>query len=612
MADAALATAPYERMSAPLLAAQPATMPDVAQDEVRDWNDIYTHLEARLGWLRTWRYSWWAYWSVLARFFLPRRYHWVIVANRMSRGNPINDAIIDSTGTMAMQTCARGMWSGFTNPSRPWLKLGIHGIATGEDIDADAKAWLEDTEQRLYAIMDGSNFYSEFAQAFEDLATFGTAPLIIYEDYEDVIRLYGPCAGEYFLALGGRLAVDSLYREFTLTILQLVEMFGFDACPEEVQRLWVAGGASLDTEKVVAHAIEPNFPISRKGQWNSQIRPLPPGFVFREFYWLRGAKTPKPLSKRGFYKKPFIALRWSKTSNDAYGRSPGMDALGDVKQVQTETLRKAEFIEKGVRPPMGADIALKNEPASIMPAHITFMDSSNSKKGFWALFEVQAQWLAALVADIDKVNGRVDKAFYVNVFMAITQMDGVQPRNELELTKRDLERLQVLGPVIDIVEGELAIATERNIDIAESRGLLLPRPKSLQGRFLKIEFITLMRIAQRSASSVAMKDFLATMGGLSSVAKAAEVDDPLREVDLSFCSRKYADDNNVPTGAFFSKTVVQQHDAARAQAKQQAAAPGAAMAAVQAAKTLSETPTGGGSALSALTGGGGGGQSALP
>ena len=40
-----------------------------------------------------------------------------------------------------------------------------------------------------------------------------------------------------------------------------------------------------------------------------------------------------------------------------------MDCLGDNKQIQLEEFRKAEFIEKGVRPPMGADPALKNEAA---------------------------------------------------------------------------------------------------------------------------------------------------------------------------------------------------------------------------------------------------------
>jgi hypothetical protein len=42
------------------------------------------------------------------------------------------------------------------------------------------------------------------------------------------------------------------------------------------------------------------------------------------------------LEVRGFREKPFVAPRWNVESNDAYGRSPGMDALGDVIQIQVE------------------------------------------------------------------------------------------------------------------------------------------------------------------------------------------------------------------------------------------------------------------------------------
>src|ERR1700722_18335578 len=113
------AVAPYENMSPMLLAAQPLSLPEKrdAEKPIDWWGPLFNHLETRLGILRTWRYSWWAYWSRLAEFFNPRRYHWVVVANRMTRGNPINDAIIDSTGLQALRTCASGMWSGLTNPA---------------------------------------------------------------------------------------------------------------------------------------------------------------------------------------------------------------------------------------------------------------------------------------------------------------------------------------------------------------------------------------------------------------------------------------------------------------------------------------------------------------
>lgn len=592
----------YLEMGASLLAQQPVTPID-RMDPAPDfqWDVVFNHLEARLGSLRMWRYSWWSLWARLAEFFNPRRYHWLVVANRMNRGNALNDAIIDGTGLLAVETCSSGMWTGLTNPARPWIKMD--SALPWVKLDADGKEWVEDTEQRLYTVLAQSNFYTTLAQAFQDLVVFGTAPFVIYEDYEDVIRLYLPCAGEYYLGAGARLSVDTLYREFTLTVAQLIEQFKEQNCPEQVTKLWRTGGAALDTECVVAHAIEPNFALDSRGASKKKsIRVVPGSFAYREVYWLEGQKTGKPLSVAGFRGKPFMTLRWSTVSNDAYGRSPCMDALGDSKQVQLETRRKAEFIEKLVRPPMGANPEMKNEPSSIVPGNITYTNTENSKKGFWPLFEVQPAALAPMVQDIKEVNERINKALFVDVFMAITQMQGVQPRNELELTKRDLERLQKLGPVITLVEEELRLALSRVLEIMERRRMLKPKPPSLRNTPLRIDFLSLMRIAQRSATAVSMKDFMATMGGMSSAAKAAGLPDPLRKVNLDKTAEKFADVTNFPSDCLYTDDEVKAHDQIRHQETAKAAMPQQAMAAVQAAETLSKTNTGGQTALSALLG----------
>ncbi|HQT65363.1 MAG TPA: portal protein [Acidocella sp.] len=599
-------TAPYEQMGATLLSQQPPAPPSSAEIDQKNWQTVYSHLEARLSSLRNWRYSWWTHWARLAEYFLPRRYQWVVTPNKMWKGNPINDAIVDGTATWAVGICASGLWTGLTSPSRPWFKLAS-GISW-EDLDAAGQQWLENTEKKVYTVLAQSNFYDTMAQAFQDVTVFGTAPVIMYEDFYDVIRCYLPCAGEYFLAVGSRLSVDTLYREFTQTVSQIVEMYQLENCPPEVQKQWREGGGALETELVVCHAIEPNFKLATRESVSGTVAVVPEIFTYREIYWLKGNKTAKPLSKKGFRDRPFFAARWATTSNDPYGRSPCMDALGDNKQVQLETRRKAEFIEKGVRPPMGADPELKNEPSSILPGNVTFFNTANGKKGFFPLFEPAPQWLTGLVQDIENVNERIKNFLYVNVFMAITQMEGVQPRNELELTKRDLERLQILGPFISKFEGEFASpAIQRVINILQRRNLLDPMPPSLAKKPIKIAFTSIMRLAQQSAESVAMKDVMQTAGGLASAAQAAGLPNPLRLIDLDKALRTYGDINGFPEELFFTADQVAQHDQERAKAQAAAQAPAQAMAAVDAAHTLASTPVGGPTALSALTGGGGAG-----
>lgn len=592
-------TAPYDEMSPSLLSQQPPEITDkvrVADRDLSWWQPVFNHLEARLGALRVWRYSWWTYWAQLAAFFMPRRYHWLVVANRMNRGSAVNDQIINSVGLQAVRTCAAGMWTGLTSPSRPWFKWDI-GLPWLE-LDADGKSWLEDTTQRVQTVLHQSNFYDTMSQAFKDEVVIGTAPVIIYEDEEDVVRFYLPCAGEYYLAVGARFARTDLTREFTLTVKQIVDMFQLKNCPEDVRKLWQAGGRSWDQEFVVAHSIEPNIALSDRT--GGEIKVVPGIFVYREVYWLRGNKTAKPLSVCGFHEKPFTVFVWGSVSNDAYGFAPTMDCLGDNKQVQQEDRRKAEFIEKGVRPPMGADPALKNEPASIIPAHITYFDTSSTKKGFFPLFEVNAQWVNVLREDLKEVCARIQSCLYVDLFMAISRMEGVQPRNELELTKRDLERLQELGPVISLNEKSLDELLQRVVAIMRRRGMVKPLPKSLQNVPLKITYTSIMRLAQRSAESVAMKDVFVTLGQLSSAAKAAGVPDPIRVINLDKSVKHYADLNNYPSDCIWTDDQVEAHDAERAKAHQEAQIPGQAMAGVQAAKTLSDTQVPGGSLLNSL------------
>lgn len=606
-------SAAYQAMGPTLLSKQPVEARREDNEPDEDWDDVYRHLEQTMNSDRQWRWSWWTHWSRLAEYFNPRRYVWLVVANKMWRGGQINDSIIDSTGLLAVRTCATGMWSGLTNPARPWFKY--ESALSGIELDADAKEWIEDTQRRIYKILDESNFYEQMAAMFYDLTVFASAPVVIYEDEQDVIRLYLPAPGEYYLAVGGRNSVDRFSREFTYTVLQIVDMFTLENCPQEIRTLWMEGGAAHNLEYVVCHSIEPNFPIGKRGKQGkkaSSIQYVPARFTWREVYWLKAKKTPHPLSKRGFNETPFAAFRWATTSNDAYGRGPCMDALGDNKQVQRETLRKAEFIEKGVRPPMGADPALKNEPASTMPGQTTYCTSDGQKKGFWPLFEVNPAWLPAMTQDIAMVNARIEKGLYVEVFMAITRMAGVQPRNELELTKRDLERLQELGPVIRNAEGQLSIMLRRIMAIAERGRLLKPMPPSLLrggpggGPIpLKITYTSIMRLAQLASEGVALKDTMAVGGQLSSAAKAAALPDPLRILDLGKAFRRYAEINNCPSDLFFTEEQVQTHDEARERGQQQAQEPGQAAAMVEAAKNLSQANIAPNNALGAMLGAGG-------
>ncbi len=590
-------TAAYENASPTLLAEQPASLPMEPQTTVPWWDQLRDHLETRTTNLRNWRLSWWQHWALLAEYILPRRYHWLIVPNTMSRGFAINQHIVDPTGTQAMRVCASGLMSGLTSPSRPWFKLGAD---TSTVMDEAAQLWFDEVERRMYEVMSGSNFYDSLAQMYEDLTTFGTSPLLVYEDSEEIIRCYNPCAGEYFLAVGPSFRVESFFRQFVMTIAQIVEMFELENCPPDIQEMWATKGGAIDTERIIAHAIEPNFPIASRGS-TSEINPLKGNYAFREVYWVWGGAGTKPLSVRGFHEVPFVAPRWAVTSNDPYGRSPGMDSLPDIMQLQVQTKRKAEAIEKQVRPPLLASVELKNEPSSILPGHVTYVSQLGPGQGMKPIYEVQPD-LQYMTLDLKEIQGRIQKGFFNDLFLML-QTQGSDRMTAYEVAARQQEKLQVLGPVIERFQNEcLSQVIKRIFAIMSRKQLIPPPPPSLARTTVQIEYISILAIAQRAASTASIERVFALAGNIAAAAKInPKWGAVLDNLDADTALREYGDMLTVPHNIFVPPEIMaqkRQADAAAQQqftAQQQAQLQGQeALAAVKGAKTLSDTDVGGG------------------
>lgn len=463
-----------------------------------------SELEAELAGLRTDRWSWWQHWSALATYILPRRYRWLVTANQNNRGSPINGAIFDSTGTIAARTLASGMMSGITSPTRPWFKLRISGFGTDEVNPVNR--WLASCERRMLHVFQESNFYNSAAVMYLDLAVFGTSPMIIYEDYERVIQCYNPCAGEYYLWNDYRLMPGGLAREITMTCRQIVDQFGLEKCSQEIQNAHRQGGAGLSREFLIVHFIKPNY-----GK-------VPRHFKWYECYFESGQPKgtgPEFLLERGFHEQPFIAPRWETSGNDAYGRSVAMDALPDIKQLQQETKRKGQSIDKLANPPMVADVELKNKPASTLPGGVTFVTKKDGA-GFKPAYENFRPPVQEMMQDIGEIQQRVKDTFFNDLFLMISSLDTVRTATEIDARRE--EKLVMLGPVLERLqsEGQDPII-ERVFGIMSRRGLFDPPPPEIEGQQIQIEYVSMLAEAQRAAHTTGMERFLAQLGNVGAV-----------------------------------------------------------------------------------------------
>ena len=604
----------YTGAGASLLGSQPAD-PEMGKDkpsanELSQWKILEGHLQNRLGGLRTWRQSWWSQnWAELAQYIEPRRSTWLTQSsggwpspNNMGRGKPLNSGIVDPTATHAVRVCSAGLMSGLASPSRPWFK--IVPTLKNAQIDADGQAWMDEVEARIYTTLAGTNFYNSFAQECEDLVVFGTAPVIIYEDDDDGIRFYNPAVGEYFLGSGATLRVDTFYRAFVFTVDQIVGFFGVDACPDMIKGLWKAKGAQLNTEFIIAHSIEPNFGIG-----DTDAGKIKGNYAWREVYWLFGQGAEKPLSMNGFVEQPFVAPRWSTLSNDAYGRSVCMDVLPDTISLQVMVMRLAEAIEKCVRPPLLADMSLKNQPSSSLPGAVTYVNGLSSGTGMRSIYEVNPN-VADLSRNIAEIQERIRKGLFVDIILMLNN-NPVTNRTAYETSQMILEKISVMGPVVEnILTESLKPKLKRIFSIMKRKKLIPPMPDSMKAAGgIDVEFISMLALAQKGAATGGLERLSAFVGNLVAVYPQAK---DLINVDMLITEMSAMLDNPqqilhspeelakirqaaAQQQAMIQKMQMQQH-------KAQVMNTGA-----QAAQTLADTNVGSGrSALDAMLGGGGG------
>jgi Bacteriophage head to tail connecting protein len=557
-------------------------------------------VEGRLLGLRVNRYSWWVHWRELADYLLPRRYKWLITPNQMARGSPINQHILDSTATLAARNLASGMMSGITSPTRPWFKLKIGRLDSTQT--SPISLWLAECERLMMLVFQESNFYNAVAVLYLDLVVFGTGVMLIYEDFDDVIRCYNPCAGEYYLDSSDKLRPNVLYREFTYTVDQVVQEFGKENVSPSVRSLFEQGGASLTRELVVAHAIEPNQDGRRFG--------IPDNFKFREVYWEWGgsaspqggsAYPPGLLRKRGYHEAPHIPVRWDVVSNDAYGRSPAMDALGDTKQLQLEVRRKAQAIDKLVNPPMVADIMLKNQPASLLPGGVTYVSGmvSQGRPGFAPVYQV-APPVKEIMEDLNEVRGRIKDIFFNNLFQTISQYETRSNVSATEIDARRAESLVMLGPVLERVEDELlSPIIERVFPIMSRAGIFPPAPPQIAGAAVNIEYVSMLATAQAAAATSGIERLFQVAGGLVGVDPAV-----MDNINVDYALDKYSSLMNNDPRIIRSADQLAAIRANRAQQQEQQQKAELAEKMAAGAKTLSETNVGGGqNALEKMTNG---------
>lgn len=517
------------------------------------------------------------HWRDIQRFISPRTGRWALSEQNQDRKK--DQYILNSAATMASKTLGAGMFSGMTNPARPWFRLLTSDPNLMEV--SSVRNWLYVVEERMRAVLSRSNLYYVLPSTYRELGDYGTAAVFGEPDAKEVIRFYPMTVGTYWLGTDSRRDVDTFRRKLKMTVRQMVEKFGYENCSVGVKAAWDNG--NLEEEQEIEHLIQPNTDReyskldARNKAWSS-------------CYW-EVSKSDKFLRESGYDSKPFMAPRWDLIGEDIYGSSPGMDALADTKSLQVRERQLSEAYDKHLDPPTFGPAELQDRTASFIPGSFTAINMGQNAGGIRTIYQTQPDFQGAL-ADKEDIIRRIRDCYYTSLFLAISGQVDDPSKTAYEISQINQERLLMLGPVLQRLNSEMLdpiidmtfeamLQQSQGIDPAE--WLIPPAPDEMQGMEIKVEYTSVLATALKLLEVGSITQFMQFIGSLTAM-------DPniLDVVDFDQAAQQVGNDLGVPPSIIRSDDDIAAIRQQKAQQQQQQMLAAQAPAVAQYAKAAKD------------------------
>ena len=443
--------------------------------------------------LKAQRQNWESHWQEVADYMQPRK---ADVTKTRSKGDKRTELIFDGSPLQSVELLAASLHGMLTNPSTPWFSLRFkQNDMENED---EAKEWLEDATEVMYAAFNKSNFQQEIFELYHDLITFGTAAMFIEEDDEDILKFSTRHINEIFIAENDKGRIDTVFRKFSLSARAVIQKFG-----DVSMNIMTKANKDPYEEVSILHAVYPRSDFDPKKQ-DKQNMP------FESVYL--DAESGDELSVSGFREFPFVVPRYLKASHEIYGRSPAMTALPDVKMLNEMSKTTIKSAQKQVDPPLLVPDDGFMLPVRTVPGGLNFYRAGTRDR--IETLNIGANTPLGLNMEEQRRNS-IRNAFYVNQLM----MQSGPQMTATEVIQRNEEKMRLLGPVLGRLQSELLKPLiDRCFALILRKNLFRPAPEFLAGQDIEIEYVSPLAKAQKSTELSSIMRAIEILGSLSNVA----------------------------------------------------------------------------------------------
>ena len=444
--------------------------------------------------LKTSRNTWESHWQEVADYMLPRK---ADINVKRTRGDKRHEQIYDGTATHALELLAASLHGMLTSTTSAWFSLKFRNDLI--DQDDGAAEWLENCNKVMLQAFSRSNFQQEIFELYHDLIAFGTAGMFINSDQDDDLRFKTVHISELFISENQKGIVDTVIRKFNLKARSIPVMFPKAELPHGLKDIIIK---KPEEDVVILHAVMPN---EMGGIYeNNTNKPFSSCYVHEETGFL--------LSESGFDNFPYVVPRYLKASNEIYGRSPAMNALPDVKMLNTMSKVSIKAAQKQIDPPLMVPDDGFVLPVRTVPGGLNFY-RSGTRERIEPLNIGSNQPLGLNMEEQRR------KAIRENFF--VDQLLSVQGNNmtATEVMQKSEEKMRILGPVLGRLQSELLqplITRCFNILLKESKFQQVP--EFLQDQQIEIEYVSPIAKAQKSGDLSSIMRGIEVFGAVQNVA----------------------------------------------------------------------------------------------
>jgi len=350
------------------------------------------------------------------------------------------DHLFDGTAPDAVDQLAASLLAQLTPPWSRWIGLAPGPELAGPERAADREAAapvLERMAEALHGHLERSNFAVEIHQCYLDLVVGGTACLLVEEappGAHSALRFTAVPLAEAVLEEGPGGRLDVTFRRVELTLAAIEHRFPGVAVPDPLRR---QAEADPQARFAVLEAVVPE--------------PAAAGAAYRYAVVLEddGGGAAALLAEGRFAESPFVNFRWLKAPGEAYGRSPLMKALPDVKtanKVVELILKNASIAVTGIW--LADDDGVLN-PAAVRLVPGSIIPKAVGSSGLTPL-EAPGKFDVSQIV-LDDLRARIRHALLTD---RLAQVD--TPRmTATEVIERSAEMQRLLGATYGRLQAEL-------------------------------------------------------------------------------------------------------------------------------------------------------------